>query len=164
MNIKDILIELHQDPNIVAPAKPKWNGANKFYWWRRFPIHKTLHKYSPLEEQIDNGDFDYTPYAKHIKYEYYWMAEEILALRKQNFKPDLLREKEDEIKSSYFKRLKHLNEDMMKDEFGRMEHFKNILRTHKGGTKDDVNEFIETYEGTLHETLVDYPKWLNQRK
>ena len=50
MSIKDILIELGVDPNIVAPQKPKWNGANKFYWWRRFPIHKHLHKYKPLEE------------------------------------------------------------------------------------------------------------------
>ena len=164
MSIKDILIELGADPNTKAPQKPKWNGANKFYWWRRFPIHKTLHKYSPLEEQIDNGDFDYTPYAKQIQYEYYWMAEEILELRKQNLRKDILREKEDDIKSSYFKRLKHLREDMMKDEFERIEDFKNILRSHKGGNKEQVKEFIENFDGTLHEVLVEYPKWLNSLK
>lgn len=164
MTVKDILIELGYNHKIKAPQKPKWNGANKFYWWRRFPIHKDLHKYKPLEEKINNGDYDYTPYAKHIDYEHYWMAEEILAIRNQNLRSDIRREKEDEIIVSYTKRLKHLREDMMKDEFNRINDFKEALRCHLGGTKDLINEYIEEAEGTLLEVASHYPKWLEQRK
>lgn len=92
MTVRDILKELGFNHKIKVPQKPKWNGANKFYWWRRFPIHKDLHKYQPLQNKIDNGDFDYTPYAKHIDYEHYWMAEEILAIREQNLRSNIRRE------------------------------------------------------------------------
>jgi hypothetical protein len=92
------------------------------------------------------------------------MAEEILAIREQNLRFNIRREKEDEIIVSYAKRLKHLREDMMKDEFNRIKDFKEALRYHLGGTKDLVDEYIEEIEGTLTEVASHYPKWLEQRK
>ena len=164
MELKDVLIELGINPKIKVPKKPKWNGANKFYWWRRFPIHKDLHKYKPLEEKIAEALDKINEDAKHIDYEHYWMAEEILAIREQNLRSNIRREKEDEIIVSYAKRLKHLREDMMKDEFNRIKDFKEALRYHLGGTKDLVDEYIEEIEGTLTEVASHYPKWLEQRK
>ena len=164
MELKDVLIELGINPKIKVPKKPKWNGANKFYWWRRFPIHKDLHKYKPLEEKINNGDFDYTPYAKYIQYEYYWMAEELLEVRQQKLRPDVLREKEDDIRLTCSKRLKHLRADMMKDEFTRIQDFKAALKYHIGGSKELIDIYIEEAEGTLIEVMSDYPKWLEQKK
>jgi hypothetical protein len=42
---------------------------NQFFWWRRWARKgKPLHKYSPLIDKIQNGDYDDSPYRWQIYY------------------------------------------------------------------------------------------------
>jgi hypothetical protein len=42
---------------------------NQFFWWRRWTRKgKSLHKYSPLIDKIQNGDYDDSPYRWQIYY------------------------------------------------------------------------------------------------
>tara|TARA_B100001093_G_scaffold496380_1_gene541933 strand:- start:147 stop:647 length:501 start_codon:yes stop_codon:yes gene_type:complete len=42
---------------------------NQFFWWRRWGRKTSpLHKYSPLIDKINNGDYDPSPYLWQIHY------------------------------------------------------------------------------------------------
>jgi len=142
-----------------APTKPPTKIFNKFYWWRRFETHKPLSKHKSFEEKFNNGDFDYSPYAAQIQYEYQWMVDEIIKLRKNQ--KDNQNELENEIKKSYIGRINKLSLDFEKDEFNRLEYLKKNLRRFHKGTEDQVNDFIENYaQGTIMEIYNQYRKWL----
>jgi len=151
--IQNILDYLGYKVTVEVPAKPPHRGNNKFYWWRRYPIHKELHKYQPIEDKIKNGDFDYSPYWTQIQYEYYWLAEAILKAKSEK---EWCVEKEREIRTIYSKRINKLSEDAVKDEFERLETFKRNLKTHYGGKQEEVNNFVDTFEGSLEECALFY--------
>lgn len=151
--IQDILDYLGYKVTVKVPAKPPHRGSNKFYWWRRYPIHKELHKYFPIENKIKNGDFDYSPYWTQIQYEYYWLAEAILKAQSEK---EWCIEKEREIKTIYNKRINKLSQDAIKDEFERLEAFKNDLRTHYGGKREEIDDFVSTFDGSLEECALFY--------
>ena len=151
--IQNVLNYLGYKVTVDVPAKPPHRGNNKFYWWRRYPIHKELHKYQPIEDKIKNGDFDYSPYWEQVQYEYYWLAEAIV---KAMGEKEWCVEKEREIKTIYSKRINKLSEDAMKDEHDRFQSFINDLRTTCGGTKDDAAEWVNNFEGSLDECVIFY--------
>ena len=157
--------EFNRTVTIKVPVREKKRIKNMYYWWRRFPIHKTLSNKSYYKEKIKNKDFDYPPYWTQIQYEYYWMAEDILHLR-DNHKGgrDSLFQLEREIITSYNKRLKKLHEDAGVDEANRIEYLKKELIRNFRGSKYDTDDFIDTFEGTIEEAFSEYPKWLVNKK
>ena len=111
--------------------------------------------------KIKNKDFDYSPYWNQIQYEYYWMAEDILELRRYHKGgKDSLFQLERDIVTSYNKRIKRLNEDAGLDEANRIIYLKNELKRYFGG-KNYVDDFIDNFEGTIEEAFSEYPKWLS---
>jgi hypothetical protein len=151
--VEKVLKRLGYKVAIEVPPKPKHKGNNMFYWWRRFPTHKPLHKNKPLEEKIANGDYNYSPYWDQIQYEYQYLAEALVQAQKQK---EWCNEKEREIRTVYNKRITKLSEDAMKDEHNRFESFKTDLKACYGGFKDEVDEFVNTFEGSLAECAIFY--------
>jgi hypothetical protein len=164
---KDIVKELYPlASSTKVPKKPaKLPKFNVFYWHRRYPIHKFLPSKENIHNKAKNGDFEYSPYAKYINYEYWWMAQEIVDIRNSSFTFDTKQEKEREIRLSYNRRLKNLRQDFQRDEFDRLENLKTCLRKTFGGTKADVDKFINEYaEGTTDEVINQYFRWLMKEK
>jgi hypothetical protein len=151
--VKEVLDYLGYKVNVKVPIKPKHRGNNMFYWWRRYPIHKPLHKNKPIDDKIKNGDFDYSPYWEQIQYEYYWLAEAIVKAKQEK---GWCVEKERDIRTTYNKRISKLGEDALKDEFERFNSFKNELKLSYGGSKEEVDNFINTFEGSLAECTTYY--------
>jgi hypothetical protein len=50
---------------------------NVFYYWRRFQMRKPMHKYTPLETRIKNGDFEISDYRQQAFYEL-WLLDDRL--------------------------------------------------------------------------------------
>ena len=163
---KEVLQEFNPTFGIKAPAKPpKMKKFNVFYWHRRYITHKFLPDQSRIWDKCKNGDFEYSPYANYINYEYWWMAEEIATLRNSDKTHSVKQELEREIILSYNKRLKNLRQDFQRDEFDRMQNLKNSLRRTFGGTKTDVDEFIEERAfGTTDEVIRQYYAWMSTAK
>jgi hypothetical protein len=149
-----------------SPKKPaKLPKFNVFYWHRRYTTHKPLKQNTHIWDKVKNGDFEYSPYAKYIEYEYWWMAEEIAEVRNSDFTFETKQEKERDIRLSYNRRLKNLRNDFQRDEFDRLEDLKTCLRKTFGGTKSDVDKFINHYaEGTTDEVIRQYFHWLMKEK
>ena len=75
VTVKEVLQEFNPTFGIKAPAKPpKMKKFNVFYWHRRYATHKFLPDREHIWNKCKNGDFEYSPYAKYINYEYWWMA------------------------------------------------------------------------------------------
>lgn len=164
---KDVIKELVPYTTIgKSPKKPaKLPKFNVFYWHRRYTTHKSLKQNAPIWDKCKNGDFEYSPYAKYIEYEYWWMAEEIAEIRNSDYTFETKQEKEREIRLSYNRRLKNLRQDFQRDEFDRLEDLKTCLRKTFGGTKVDVDNFINNYaEGTTDEVIRQYFHWLIKEK
>jgi hypothetical protein len=151
--VKEVLDYLGYKVNVKVPIKPKHRGNNMFYWWRRYPIHKSLHKNKPIDDKIKNGDFDYSPYWEQIQYEYYWLAEAIVKAKQEK---GWCVEKERDIRTTYNKRISKLGDDALKDEFERFESFKKELKSSYGGNKEKIDEFVNTFEGSLDECATYY--------
>jgi hypothetical protein len=152
-DIKEVLDYLGYKITVDVPLKPPHRGNNKFYWWRRYPIHKELHKYQPIEDKLANGDFNYSPYWTQVQYEQYWLAEAIV---KEKSGKEWCVEKEREIKTIYAKRINKLSEDAMKDEHDRFQSFINDLKATCGGSRDDAAEWVNSFEGSLDECVTFY--------
>jgi len=163
---KEVLKEFNPTFGIKAPAKPpKMKKFNVFYWHRRYTTHKFLPSKEHIWNKCKNGDFEYSPYAKYINYEYWWMAEEIAAVRNSSFEFATKQEKERDIITNYNKRLKNLRQDFQRDEFERMQNLKDSLRKTFGGTKAEVDEFIEKKAfGTTDEVIRQYYAWISAVK
>lgn len=57
---------------------------NVFYYWRRFQMRQTMHKYTPLETRIKNGDFEISDYRQQAFYEL-WLLDERLKSERSNY-------------------------------------------------------------------------------
>ena len=85
----------------------------------------------------------------------------LLWIRKQESQHKIARKLSD----IYNKRLKNLRQDFQRDEFERMQNLKDSLRKTFGGTKADVDDFIEKHTfGTTDEVIRQYPNWLGRLK
>ena len=163
---KDIIHEFAPYTTGKAPKKPaKLPKFNVFYWHRRYSTHKFLKSNASIMDKCKNGDFEYSPYAKYIEYEYWWMAEEIAEIRNSDHTFETKQEKERDIRSSYNRRLKNLRNDFQRDENDRLQNLKDSLRKTFGGTKILVEEFINEYAaGTTDEVIRQYCHFLIKRE
>jgi hypothetical protein len=133
------------------PEKPTHRKRSPFYWWRRFPTHQGLHNYSPLMDRIKNGDFNYPEYFEQAKWEDHWCGEDIkkIVSSARNIQ-DTWKEQAD-ITRKYAKRRNLLIEDGFKTEQKRLEEITKQFAKVFGGTKKDVWDFMQTFDGTLEE-------------
>lgn len=162
---KDIIKELVPYTTLnKSPKKPaKLPKFNVFYWHRRYSTHKFLKQSAHIWDKYKNGDFEYSPYAKYIEYEYWWMAEEIAEVRNSDFTFDTKQEKERDIRLSYNRRLKNLRADFERDEAERLQNLKDSLCKTFGGTKSNADNFIKNHaEGTIEEVIRQYSSWLKE--
>lgn len=139
-----------------APRKPVQRGVNKFFWWRRFPTHKTISKYHPFPQKIDNGDFDYSPYFQQADWELEWMEQDIATKTSHCKSIEGINEVTREVQEIYFKRRNRLLEDAMKDEHNRLEYLKENLIFTYGGNKDLCDEVMEKCDGDYYQLIQDY--------
>ncbi len=65
--------------NIQTIVESKYEPAkfNVFYYWRRWKQRQTMHKYTPLETRIKNGDFEMSDYRQQAFYEL-WLLDDRL--------------------------------------------------------------------------------------
>lgn len=162
VTVEQVLKEFNPIFGIEAPPKPaKLAKFNVFYWHRRYQTHKPLGAKARIDEKMKNGDFEYSPYAKYINYEYWWMAEEIAEIRNSSFTAETKWEKERNAIKMYNRRIENLRKDFERDERERMDSLQYSLRHWIGGTKEQVRTFIyEHAEGTTEELINQYKTWL----
>ena len=158
---KQVLMEFKPHFKGKVPKKPsKIEKFNIYYWHRRYPIHKFLNKKANIWEKLKNGDFDYSPYAKYINYEYYWMSEEIAVIRNSNKDTPVKFEEERDLIKSYNRRIENLTKDFERDEKERLENLQFSLQYTFGGSKEEIQEYIfQEAMGSLEEIIRYYPKW-----
>jgi hypothetical protein len=138
------------------PTKPTSRKRSPFYWWRRFPIHKSLPTIQPLLSRIQNGDFEYAPYFEQASWEDHWCEEEIQEKKKlfqdtQNFSQEKA-----EIQMRYAKRRRLLLEDAHKTESNLLHDLFHGLAKLFGGKKEDVESFAFDFGGTTEELYWAY--------
>ena len=148
-----------------APKKPaKLPKFNVFYYHRRYSTHKFLKHNTNIWDKCKNGDFEYSPYSKYTEYEYWWMAQEIADIRNSDFTFETQQEKVLEIRLNYNKRIKKLKEDFERDEKERIQNLKSSLQKTFGGTKVDVDEFINNHATeTTDEVIKQYSYFLRKK-
>ena len=166
VTIEEVLKEYHPqgmcDP--APPKPPKMAKFNVYYWHRRYPTHKALKPKARIDEKLKNGDFEYSPYAKYLNYEYWWMAKEIVELRNSNKSISYIKDVELEIYRDYKRRFDNLKKDFERDETDRMESLLYSLQFYFGGRKEQVKQFVyEIAEGTIEEIIKKYPKWIQKQ-
>lgn len=166
VTIEEVLKEYHPqgvcDP---APAKPKKAVKfNVYYWHRRYPTHKALKPKARIDEKLKNGDFEYSPYAKYLNYEYWWMAEDIVKVRNSGKSSGYIKDAETEIYRDYKRRFDNLRKDFERDEADRMESLLYSLQYYFGGRKEQVKQFVyEVAEGTTEDVIKQYPRWIKNQ-
>jgi hypothetical protein len=166
VTIKDVLREYHPLGTCApAPPKPpKMAKFNVYYWHRRYPTHKPLKANARIDEKLKNGDFEYSPYAKYLDYEYWWMAEEIVEVRNSDKSDGWKKDTELDIYRDYKRRFDNLRKDFERDEQDRMESILYSLQYYFSGRKEQVHEFVYNIaEGTIEEVIKQYPKWIQQQ-
>lgn len=141
------------------PPKPTHRKRSPFYWWRRFPTHQSLHHYKPLLERIQNGDFDYPEYFEQSTWEDHWCEEEVESIRPLFKDTENLQKEIGDIRRRYAKRRNLLIKDGMDTEKKRLEEIKKQFSISLGGTKEDVYEFMSTFDGTLEEMYYAYAEY-----
>jgi len=166
VTIEEVLREYHPlstcDP--APPKPPKMAKFNVYYWHRRYPTHKSLKDRARIDEKLKNGDFDYSPYAQYLNYEYWWMAEEIVEVRNSDKSHEFKKDAEMEIYRDYKRRFDNLRKDFERDEKDRMDSLLYSLQYHFSGRKEQVKQFVyEVAEGTVEEIIKQYPKWIERQ-
>jgi hypothetical protein len=141
---------------MVLPKQPVQHGVNKFFWWRRFPTHKTISKYHPYPQKIENGDFDYSPYFQQAEWELGWMEQDITTKTTHCKSIEGINEVTRNVQETYYRRYNKLLEDAMKDEHNRLDYLKENLIFTYGGDKNLCNEVMEKCDGDLYQLFKDY--------
>ena len=135
-----------------VPKKPNGRRALPFYWYRRFKTHKCLPYKSSLVDKILNEDFEYSPFFEQANWELHWMKEEQEEfIKNYQGKDPLLDRLYMDIETRARKRYNKLFEDAMKDEHNRMDMLTNNLSKYYKLNKQNVKDFINTFEGTTIE-------------
>ena len=166
VTIEDVLKEYHPMGGCdqAPPKPPKMAKFNVYYWHRRYPTHKPLKPKARINEKLKNGDFEYSPYAKYLNYEYWWMAEEIVQVRNSDRSFESKRDTEMDIFRDYKRRFENLRKDFERDETDRMESLLYSIQYYFGGRKDQVKKYVyEVAEGTIEEIIKAYPKWIREQ-
>ena len=143
-----------------VPKKPKHRKKLPFYWWRRFPIHKSLKYSASLIDKIENGDFDYPQFFKEADYELHWLKQD-----QKNYCKEYIGFDNPQTTSGYmeltrmaYKRWKLLMEDGDKADRERLDKLVKGLCKKFNVKKEDVWSKMEKFNGTIEELYYDFKK------
>jgi len=124
---------------------------NQFRWWRRWESkNEPLHKYCPLIDKIQNGDFDFSHYFWQTQYCDIEMN--IKYSKSKNYQSWL-----DDIQLDKARR-NHLWEDFIRDENEKLNEIKQLFCRDFGLSEEDYYIKIENFDGTLE----DFYHYLNE--
>ena len=129
---------------------------NQFQWWRRYLYRKTLHNKKPLEEKILNGDFEHSDYYYQAMHENYLLEDKI---KGKKYYEDML----DDV-SLFRTRYKRLMDDYEKDEKQIIKDLRKEIRVVTRITYDELDQIMETFDGTTHELFVHVRDLMKERR
>lgn len=69
----------------IVENKHELAKFNVFYYWRRWKARETKHKYTPLEDRIAHGDFEFSDYYHQALYEL-WLLDDRLKQERSKYK------------------------------------------------------------------------------
>ena len=120
---------------------------NQFFWWRRWTrMGKALHKYSPLLDKIENGDYNDSPYRWQI---YYcdWEIEQ----KRAKFTDMREFATETTIDRNRRRRLREDHEKYEKENLDQLQ--RDFLNTFQMTREEYMDELLE-FDGTIREFYI----------
>jgi hypothetical protein len=119
---------------------------NQFYWWRKFKEKSPLSSKDAVHARIDNGDFNFSSY--------YWQAQ--YALLEMEEKTGHIKDpsKRHESQTIYRERHRRLMKDFEKDEPERLESYIKAITGLFEIEKDELENKMENFDGTLKELYI----------
>ena len=116
---------------------------NQFVWWRRYQQRQTLNDKMPLLTKIINGDYETSDYYYQAEHENYLLEDAVKHIKYYEDKMDKI--------GLFRTRYKKLHEDFLREETEIMTKMtKEFVREFKI-SKEEFNEVIETFDGTVLE-------------
>ena len=124
--------------NKLTPLK-----YNQFFWWRKFKDRSPLSSKDAVHARIDNGDFDFSSY--------YWQAQ--YALLEMEDKTGHIENPSTrhEAQQIFRERYRRLMKDFEKDEPQRLEAYIKAMTGLFEIEKEELENKMENFEGTLRE-------------
>jgi hypothetical protein len=119
---------------------------NQFFWWRKFKEKSPLSSKDAVHARIDNGDFDFSSY--------YWQAQYALLEMEEktgHIKDPSIRH---ESQTLFRERYRRLINDFEKDEPQRLEAYKKAITSLFEIEKEELEEKMEIFDGTLKELYI----------
>ena len=119
---------------------------NQFRWWRNFDVPKPLSKNLFIEQRINNGDFEPSPY--------FWMAQLVLWEKHDNDNlnlEDFERAKRGGLLLKKYERLMH---DFEVDDKDRLDSFIDAIYNHFEVDKDNISEEIKEFGSTIKDYYI----------
>ena len=116
---------------------------NPYYWWRRFRSRDTLHKYTPLEVKIKNGDYEVSDYHWWMKWEDILEQEAVSKIEESD--------KQHETRCLFGERRRRLMDDFEKDEVKILEAMYKDFWIELRMTQEEVENEMLQFDGTLSE-------------
>jgi hypothetical protein len=116
---------------------------NQFFWWRKFKEKSPLSTKEAVYARIDNGDFDFSSY--------YWQAQYALLEMEEKTGHISEPDKRREAQSIYMERWRRLMNDYEKDEPQRLETYVKVMTGLFEIEKEELENKMENFEGTLRE-------------
>jgi len=119
---------------------------NQFYWWRKFKEKSPLSTKDAVHARIDNGDFNFSSY--------YWQAQYALLEMEEktgHIKDPSIRH---ESQTLFRERYRRLMNDFEKDEPQRLDDYKKAMTSLFEIEKDELENKMETFDGTLKELYI----------
>lgn len=132
---------VNKEINKLQPLK-----YNQFYWWRKFKEKSPLSTKDAVHARIDNGDFDFSSY--------YWQAQYALLEMEEktgHIKDPSIRH---ESQTLFRERYRRLMNDFEKDEPQRLETYIKAITGLFEIEKDELENKMETFDGTLKELYI----------
>ena len=119
---------------------------NQFRWWRNFDVPKSLPKNTFIEQRINNGDFEPSPY--------FWMAQLVLWDKKDNDEAgleDFERAKRGGLLLKKFERLMH---DFEVDDKERLDNFIDAVYNHFEVDKEIISDEIKEFGSSIKDYYI----------
>jgi len=145
-SFKDPLILLDREflEDKIGHLYPK--KYNKFQWWRRYHEIQELDEKAPIRLKIINGDYDYPNYFYEAQHEVYRMSDEVKDMKFGEDRIDRI--------NLYMERYRRLMEDSHKEENKRFNAIKKRLSKEFKIAKQDLENIMENFDGTLEELYL----------
>ena len=119
---------------------------NQFFWWRKFKDKSPLSTKDAVHARIDNGDFDFSSY--------YWQAQYALLEMEEKTGHISNPSTRHEAQTIYRERYRRLMKDFEKDEPQRLETYIKAMTGLFEIEKDELENKMETFDGTLKELYI----------